>query len=233
MKKILIFTDAHGNYEAIKIIDNLIKELQIDYIISAGDLIGIGPSHNEVLEIVTKWDNFYTVKGNHERYYTDGFHNPLAALEGKFHDWVRNTMDEKFDSFIRNLEYEKELFIEGQKIIITHYARTNTKFTTIENNRTTENMLNLFSYLDADIIIFGHDHSGYIYKGNKTLINIGTLGCTNLNVGKAKFGILTIDHNNIDIQEYLIDYDITPEIKKMDELNVPDKELIKRIFFKK
>lgn len=233
MKRILIFTDAHGNYESIKIIDKMIKKFKPDYIFSAGDLIGIGPSHNEVLDLVTKWDNFFTVKGNHERYYTDGFHNPLAALEGEFHDWVRNTMDKKHDSFIRNLEYEKTFTIEGKKIVLTHYARTNNKFTTIENDRTPEKISKIFEYIDADIIIFGHDHNGYIYKGDKTFINVGTLGCTNLNIGKAKFGILTIDNGNIGYESILIDYDVTPEINKMDELNVPDKELIKRIFLKK
>ena len=233
MTKIFILTDVHGNYECMKILKNKIDEIKPDFVFSAGDLIGIGPSHNEVLEIVTKIANFYTVRGNHEGYYIDGFHNPSAALEQEFHTWVKNTMEPKYDNYIKNLPIIRHFSIENKNIVLIHYARTNNKFTTIENNLTIEHIEKLFNSIDADIIIYGHDHTGFIHIGNKSFINIGTAGCNNLNIGKTKYGILTLDNNSINIEVNYLDYDITPEIEKMEKLNVPDKELIKKVFFKK
>ncbi len=233
MKKIFIFTDAHGNAESLKAILPKIEELKPDYIFSAGDLIGIGPSHNEIMEIVTKLPNFYTVKGNHEAYYADGYKNPGAALEEKHHDWIRNTMNTKYHDYLKNLPFTLYFKIEDLKVALTHYGRKNERFITIETDRNYEKLSSIFKDIDADIIIFGHDHYGSIIYGPKNFINIGTLGCNNLNVGFAKCALLTIDNTNFNLEEYLIPYDITLEREKLDKYNVPDKEFIKKCFLKK
>ena len=233
MKKIFIFNDAHGNAESIKAILPKIKETNPDYIFSSGDLIGIGPSHNEVLDLVSKLPNFYSVKGNHEAYYLDGYKNPSAALEEKHHEWIRQTMDKKYDPFLKELPYIRYFDIENLKVALMHYPRLNNRFITIENEKTYEKFENLFSEIEADIIIFGHDHYGSIVYGKKNFINIGTLGCTNLNIGFAKAALLTIDGNTFKLEQFLLPYDVTKEINKLDELNVPDKDLIKKIFIKK
>lgn len=233
MKKIFIFNDTHGNAESIKALLPKIKELQPDYIFSAGDLIGIGPSHNEVLEIVTKLPNFYSVKGNHEAYYLDGYRNPLAALQENHHNWIRNTMDKKYDEFLNSLPYVRYFDIEDLKVALIHYPRLNNRFITIEEDKSYEKLSSIFSEIDADIIIFGHDHYGSIVYGVKNFINIGTLGCTNLNIGHAKAALLTIEGKKFNLEQFLIPYDVTPEIDKLDNQNVPDKDFIKKVFIKK
>lgn len=233
MKRIFIFTDTHGNAESIKALLPTINKLNPDYIFSAGDLIGIGPSHNEVLDIVKTLPNFYSVKGNHEAYYLDGYKNPSAALEEKHHDWIRNTMDPKHNDFLKSLPFVKYFHIEGYTIALTHYARRNERFITIETEKTYEKLCETFKDIDADIIIFGHDHYGSVVFGDKNFINIGTLGCTNLNVGFAKAALLTLDNHTLKLEEIKVPYDVTNEINKLDMFDVPDKDLIKRIFIKK
>ena len=44
VKKIAVFTDIHGNYEALKSIVGDIKKDNFDEVICLGDLTGIGPS---------------------------------------------------------------------------------------------------------------------------------------------------------------------------------------------
>ena len=233
MKKIFIFNDTHGNAESIKALLPKINEINPDYIFSSGDLIGIGPSHNEVLDIVSKLPNFYSVKGNHEAYYLDGYRNPLAALQEDHHNWIRSSMDEKHHEFLQSLPYVRFFDIEELKVALIHYPRVNNRFITIEEDKSYDKLCNIFSSIEADIIIFGHYHYGSIVYGNKNFINIGTLGCTNLNIGFAKSALLTIDKNQFKLEEFLIPYDVTPEIEKLDNLNVPDKDFIKKVFIKK
>ena len=65
MSRIAVFSDIHGNREALTSILNDIKKENIDKIIYLGDVIGIGPKPKECLEIILN-SNIETVTGNHE-----------------------------------------------------------------------------------------------------------------------------------------------------------------------
>lgn len=49
--KIAVFTDIHGNYEALKVIIEDIQKEKINNIICLGDTIGIGPNPKECLDL--------------------------------------------------------------------------------------------------------------------------------------------------------------------------------------
>ena len=66
MTKIIIINDLHGNATALKAVLPKIKELSPDYVFCPGDIIGIGPHSNEVIDLVRTIPNFYASKGNHE-----------------------------------------------------------------------------------------------------------------------------------------------------------------------
>jgi len=233
MKTIAIINDIHGNVEALKVILKRIDELKVDNVFISGDMIGIGPSHNEVLDLIKTIPNLEIVKGNHEDYYLKGFNNPGAALEEKFHNWVKVTMEPKHDEFLRKLEYIKYFQIENLKVALLHYPRLddNSKFHTISKDKSYECLIEIFGKIDADICIYGHDHYPSIKIKEKALINVGTAGCSNINVGYTRFGLLTIDKDKFDIKVELLKYDIFKEIELLND-NVPDSELIKKIFYK-
>ena len=66
--KIGIISDIHSNLEALKTIINKFNEENVDIILCAGDLIGLGPNPNEVIEYLMTLSNFISVLGNHEFY---------------------------------------------------------------------------------------------------------------------------------------------------------------------
>jgi len=65
----LVLTDIHANLEALEAV--LADAPQYDAVLSLGDLVGYGPSPNEVIERVRGLPNVTGLKGNHD----------LAALE--------------------------------------------------------------------------------------------------------------------------------------------------------
>ena len=66
--RIAVFSDIHGNLEALKEILKDIEKENIDDIICLGDVIGLGPNSSECLDLIIK-NNIKLVLGNHELYY--------------------------------------------------------------------------------------------------------------------------------------------------------------------
>lgn len=70
--KYAIITDIHGNSSALKAVLDDIANKNIDHIICLGDMVGIGPDSNEVLEIITSRKNIFLNPGslgcNHKPY---------------------------------------------------------------------------------------------------------------------------------------------------------------------
>ena len=85
VKKIAVFTDIHGNYEALKSIVGDIKKDNFDEVICLGDLTGIGPSPKECLDLVRK-ENIKLLLGNHELYQLKGTDIDSSAEHVKEHE---------------------------------------------------------------------------------------------------------------------------------------------------
>ena len=56
--KIAVFSDVHGNYEALKSIIEDIKINNYDEIICLGDVVGLGPNPKECLDLIRN-NNIY------------------------------------------------------------------------------------------------------------------------------------------------------------------------------
>ena len=95
MHRIGLITDIHGNDLALK---EALKRLdgKVDEIICLGDLIGIGPNGNEVIEIVKKIKNFSCVLGNHDRYLLYGFDNPYSCTQADHQEWIKNHISNEY-----------------------------------------------------------------------------------------------------------------------------------------
>ena len=68
-KKIAVFSDIHGNLQAI--LEDIKKE-PIDSIICLGDVIGIGPNSQETLQLIEE-NKIEMILGNHEIYFLNNF----------------------------------------------------------------------------------------------------------------------------------------------------------------
>lgn len=71
--KLGIITDIHSNIIALNEVLKQFEKIEIDKIICCGDIIGIGPSPEEVVQALMQVrDKLITVRGNHEKYLLDG-----------------------------------------------------------------------------------------------------------------------------------------------------------------
>ena len=68
--KLGIITDIHSNIIALNEVLKQFEKIKIDKIICCGDIIGIGPSPEEVVQaLIQVSDKLIAVRGNHEKYY--------------------------------------------------------------------------------------------------------------------------------------------------------------------
>ena len=88
--RIAIFSDIHGNKEALKSIINDIDNNNIDEIICLGDTIGIGPNPKECMDMIIS-NNIKMVLGNHELYFLKGtdIDDEMGEGEIKHQNWIK------------------------------------------------------------------------------------------------------------------------------------------------
>lgn len=79
--KLGIISDIHNNLIALeKVLDCLQKE-KCDKIICCGDIIGIGPYPEETVQLMMKTENLIAVRGNHERYLSEGIDSNSEEMD--------------------------------------------------------------------------------------------------------------------------------------------------------
>ena len=109
--KLGIITDIHSNIIALNEILKEFEKRKIEKIICCGDIIGIGPRPEEVVQALMQVsDKLIAVKGNHEKYLLDGLlvnvHNDkreMSLEEIQNHKWIHSRISEQSKKFLKNL----------------------------------------------------------------------------------------------------------------------------------
>lgn len=231
--RIAVFSDIHGNLEALEAILTDIKKSKIDEIIFLGDAIGLGPNPKECLNLIAD-SNIRWILGNHDLYFK---HNKLDDFdieeEKKSHyKWVWSNLDENDRKKLETKENEYILNINNKVLRFSHYFIKNRNsiypFYSIKTIKEMK-ILDLLNIMNADYIFYGHDHKHQEYKFNdKYLIDVGSSGCV-----KADYTFYTIIEINQDITYRLkeVKYDRKKFEEKMKNAEYKNIDMISNNFF--
>ena len=63
----LIFSDIHGNLEALDAVLKLAENQKIDHYVCLGDLVGYGASPNEIIRVIRRLKPLSIIRGNHDK----------------------------------------------------------------------------------------------------------------------------------------------------------------------
>ena len=235
--KIGVITDIHNNVIALNSIIQLFEKNECSEILCCGDIIGIGPFPEETVQTIKSCTNIKCILGNHERYLIDGIKSPypnaMSKNEVLHHEWEHGLLSNNSKNYIKQLPYILRLNRGNLKIVVVHYSiDKDCKYINLKVNPNITDCEKMFYDIDADIILYGHDHMGsVVYGNNKLYINCGSLGCTSTNKGIAQGGILTIDGNGTTFQKVFAEYNLQNVIEKIDSIKYPGYEDIKKIFY--
>ena len=223
---IAIFSDIHGNLEALKVILEDIKKKNITNIICLGDVIGLGPNPKECIELVMN-NNIEMVLGNHELYYLRGtiIDDEMSDAEIKHHEWIKEQLNDEIKYYLEkcNMIITKEInndIFSFQHFLLNPDINDIYPFDDLKiiNNGTIENII---KNNKSKIIFIGHEHKSFSIKNdNNMLIDIGSSGCT-----KDENTFYTILHieSDINIEKVYLKYNrklFENKIKNIDYPNI-------------
>ena len=89
----------------------------------------------------------------------------------------------------------------------------------------------MFSHVENEIVLYGHDHQRNVCKGDKLYINVGSLGCPAQSRNIARAGVVSIKPENIEVQTIDEHYDVSLVVERIDRLHYPDAGNIKKYFY--
>lgn len=226
--RLAIFSDIHGNYQALDSILNDIEKKNIDKIIFLGDAIGLGPSSNECINRMNKLDNFVFISGNHELYYTKSLDKNHIINENflKYNKWLHKRLNCKIDDSI--LDYK--INYKDKTLYFTHYFQVDEEYPFLDcniyKNNTYKEQFDKYKY---DYMFFGHVHDGrYDKYKNRNYYCIGSSGCTK---DDNTFYYIIDLNDKINIEKIDLKYDRSSFEKELDNIKFPNKEHICEYFF--
>lgn len=132
---------------------------------------------------------------------------------------VENTSDENKE-FLRELEEQISLEIEGYQLLLTHGSPISINDYIYENDL--EKQEEIVEVLEEDILVFGHTHYPYYKKvNNKLFINPGSVGRPKDGDNRACYCIVEFGEK-IDVEFIRISYDIEKVAKEIEQSELLD-----------
>ena len=160
-----VFTDIHGNLEALLAVLKFVHKKKIDHYLFLGDLVGYGASPNEVIQKILTLKPLSLIRGNHDKAVCglDSVQtfNPIAA--SAIH-WTKSHISKKNLDFLSRLQ--KSPMTIHEKITICHGAPFDEDYYIFGEFDAAE----AFAYFQTPLCFFGHTHFPFIYAEKDQIV---------------------------------------------------------------
>jgi len=216
MNKVAIISDIHGNMQALETVLEDIKKESCDKIFCLGDLAMAGPEPVKTIELIKQlYDKgkLELIQGNTDEMIGDydllGEHvkSKFPIMANALENDVKIIPDDLRD-FLKNLPKQKEIEIEGIKILLVHGSpRKNDE--NIAPDLPIAKIEKMLADTDADAIFCGHTHIPCGYQTNKkqTVINVGSVGRPFTPNPQACYAIAEFSNGAFEVLHKFINYD--------------------------
>lgn len=216
-KRVGIFSDTHGNLQALQSVLAELKAQDVDFILCCGDVVGYGANPNECVELLRE-NQIPTIAGNHDyaalnlvdiTYFND------IAREAIL--WTRQELKPENMAFLKALP----LSVELDDMLFVHASPNNPEnwnyIITMGQARTG------FQYFTQRVCFIGHSHTPFIVENNdgelacpevphiqvqnncRYLVNVGSVGQPRDRNPDACFSIYDREAHTIEIRRTAYD----------------------------
>jgi predicted phosphodiesterase len=233
MMRYLVFSDIHGNIEALEMVLEEIAAIRPDIVVSLGDVVGYGANPRECVDTVEEYAHI-RVSGNHD----------LAAIGLEDSDtfnqtakraihWTARTLEPRHHEMLERYDpvrrYGGCVFAHGSPVSPLDFEYI---YTIGEARR-------VFEQCGEKFIFIGHTHIPGIISfteregckviehsivniaaGSRYLINVGSIGQPRDGNAAASFAILDLKKNLISIRR--VPYDIVSAQQKIESVGLPE-----------
>lgn len=213
-----ILSDIHSNLEALTGVLSKVDALDVDEILTLGDIVGYNANPNECIEIIKK-RGIRSVIGNHDSR-ASGLEEPSnfnpTAAEAVY--WTRKHLTEENVEFLRNLP--QKLLVDGKFLMAHGWINSTDDYILCEDDAAA----NFALMGKSRLAFFGHTHVRLAYlekegtvrvdissrirmeKGTRYLVNPGAIGQPRDRDPRASF--LVYDDKKEEINFFRVGYDV-------------------------
>lgn len=202
--KIAVFTDIHGNLNALKTVLTNIKENNTDLTVFLGDIFQRGNEEIECLEILKNSD-VICLKGNCELYAAYGVDiDPDVEYLRDYYDGIRKKLTAEHMQFINQMPLFYEHEYNGKKILFSHFlfSDVNAPYPFLQLSSLKNGVFDKACADEAvtkyDLAVIGHSHSNFV-KGNVVSVSAAGLEGASYLLIEEIGNILSFEHISIDI----------------------------------
>ena len=227
MKKVLLLSDIHANFPALKAVINSIKIDQFDLIINAGDLIVYGPFPNKSIKWCKNKKNVLSIKGNMEKRILRLLKNgvlkrPHSQEKKLMYYWTAEKLRKKYIEHLKKMPKTLSLNIENLSIGIFHGTAFKANETLFPVSSSKERFGKLAEKFPFKIHIMGHSHVPYHKIINDIhFINPGSVGRMFDDNPAASFAVLKISSKKISVKHFRVSYPVEKTINSLYENKFP------------
>lgn len=232
--RLAVITDIHGNRPALEAVLKDIDQRQLDHIYCLGDIVGIGPDSNKVLDLLTSRKDISYVIGNHDQAVIAAFNGQDPPRghhnEREHHEWLAARIDSSYIGFLEGMPKQIIQTYLNRRLLFVHYhLNQKEEFIGIDRNPSIERLDALYEGANYNLVCFGHHHILHNYRSNSSAyFNPGALGCYDKSL--ARYGIVEVNKDEILTFPMEIPYDNRDFLKSYIELGVPEREFILKVF---
>ena len=198
--RIAIFSDIHGNLQALEAVLADIQTQKPDAVYCLGDLVGYGANPNEVTERIRR-AAFPTIMGN----YDDGvgfdrdecgcaYREEAERERGQRSlEWTKARVTAENKAYLRTLKPEIRFESEGTRVLLVHGSPRKMNEYLFED-RPLSSFQRLAASSQADVIVFGHTHKPYMKLVDGVLfVNAGSVGKPKDGDSRACYAVVGLD----------------------------------------
>ncbi|TKB09045.1 metallophosphoesterase [Desulforhopalus sp. IMCC35007] len=228
--RILLISDIHGNYPALRAIETSFAAISFDRIINCGDSLVYAPFPNETLDWLQQHEAL-SILGNTDKKVIKllkgkTFKKPSKHEKRIMYESTAAVLSDQNRSYIQGLENLTSLTIptgKKKKVTIGIFHGSPTApheflFETTEDKRFEE----LAADCQMDIVVTGHSHTPYHkHIGGIHFINPGSVGRMFDGNSDVSCAIMEISSETISVQHLRIPYDVDAVTSAIAEHNLP------------
>ena len=215
--KIAVLSDIHGNLLALEAVLSDIQNENCEKILFLGDYALAGPEPGDTVNFcmsLREHDNVEMIQGNTDKMiadYSEELYNNLSKVAPVMANALReeSKMSKNQIEFLRDLPEQKELEIDGVKILMVHGSpRRNNE--DILPDTSLDEVEKMLDGVDADLILCGHTHlpCGFQTTKKQTVVNDGSVGRPFTENPESCYAIITTHGNgSFSVEHKFVKYD--------------------------
>ncbi len=198
--RVAVITDIHANLPALEAALQEIEGIGVERLYCGGDLVGYGPSPNEVCRLVED-RAIPTIYGNYDFAigrgladcgcaYVTAHDRELGQLSV---EWTLAHTDASARHFLRGLPFDVRFELGGQRVRLVHGSPRKVNEYLFED-KPAHTFERIAAGADCDVLVFGHTHKPWIdTHGGVLFVNCGSIGKPKDGDPRAAFALLELD----------------------------------------